>query len=329
MKRIFLLSSERSGSNLLRTFFDKTNEIDGPYAPQLLKSFLPYITTADILSSPEKRKRIIHYSLSLITNHPNRWKYIPPIEKFQKFIDESNWEYLDLFDAIYSDHAKHEGKIGYFIKENNVFDFAGAIEQHLDTTFFIHLVRDPRDVYLSFSKVPGGPKHPYLGGIHWKDEQERILSLKSRNQIKKLHTVRYEDLIGDTENVLRECFKFTEIPFNSEILSQKREIDKSDSPFLKNISKGIMKHNTNKYKEELTKDEVHIVETAAGRGLIATFKYKVGCDKKRIITNQEITRFRVVHNIKNIWSYTKLSFKEFMIRFKRAIVYLQIRRLVS
>jgi hypothetical protein len=92
------------------------------------------------------------------------------------------------------------------------------IEQLLPEAHFIHLIRDGRDVALSWRKTwfSPGPDMKTLAS-HWK--QSVMAGLSSRLDVGHCLDVRYEDLIYDTHSVLRRICDYIAIDLHDAMFS--------------------------------------------------------------------------------------------------------------
>jgi Sulfotransferase family/Glycosyl transferase family 2 len=88
-----------------------------------------------------------------------------------------------------------------------------AIARVIPEAHFIHIVRDGRDVALSYRNVWFGPgKNPATAAAHW---MWRIRDARQQAQfLPRYLEVRYEDLLADPEKVLRSIGDFIGLPFD-------------------------------------------------------------------------------------------------------------------
>jgi len=292
-----------------------------------MKAFFPIISKLPTFKDTKVSEEIISNALDLIKYHPMSWDYIPDIQDFDDFIKKDKWSFLELYDEIYSKYAEYKKKEGYFVKENFVFDYADKIADTYRDVYFIYLVRDPRDVFLSFKKIPGGPKTALYGGNYWNDEQNKCLDILENSKFRTLQ-VRYEDLIEETEKLLRECCKFINIKYDPEILKGNDREGKSSSPFWKNLSKQVIKTNKNKFMKELSIREIAIIESIC-KDNMQRFGYEL--ETSGDFKMNEISKVLSLpkNTILNIMSFiTKLDTKERQIRIQRRKIYKRINSLV-
>jgi len=324
MNRVFLLSSERTGSNLLRSLFAEQADIYAPYAPHLLKANGSSFTQAEPKSS-EERQQFIELMVELTNVHMVPWKLeMADLGDLTSFLKADSWEFLNLFDHIYSCSAKKHGFNAYFVKENNVFDYALSLQSHFDPqAYFIYLVRDPRDVFASFSKVPGGPNNAIVFCEKWKREQEVCLRFLEQLPETKYEIIRYEDLVTSPQDIVARCmdkFSLDKKKASSE------EMARSDSPYFKNIGKKIMSTNFNKYKTALQKKEVRLIEGACGE-VMERFSYQMDSEIPLHYSATEKKIALIQHRAKIIYNFlTMIRWSELKMRLRRQMIYRKIKR---
>jgi hypothetical protein len=125
----------------------------------------------------------------------------------------------DLFTAI----ACSKGK-SYLLEQTPWYG------QHIPTLTklfpgakFIHVIRDGRDVAISFARTPWWSKDVLANLSRWEQEVSVILrdtSLYLRTD--QVHLVRYEDLVLSPEKTIKEICPFLEINYESEMLDSSK-----------------------------------------------------------------------------------------------------------
>jgi len=88
----------------------------------------------------------------------------------------------------------------------------------------IHMIRDGRDVAVSFSRTPWWSKNIDENIERWGQEIHTIHNFGIKNMAKYL-AVRYEDLVLNTTYELNKILNFLNVPFESEMLSLDNLID--------------------------------------------------------------------------------------------------------
>lgn len=267
MHNIILLSSERSGSNLLRLMFNSHSQISGPAAPHIAKHLAPYIHLYGDLSSDKKLVPLIEDMLALTKIQVDPWRKDISVEYVLKEI--RTYTFWEVYQAIFSLNAKCEGKHYWFNKENNLFDYAFEILHSLSGFKFIYLVRDGRDYACSMKKVLGGHSHYYQIANQWKNEQLKCLRIYT--QLKKsesIYLLYYEDLIAKPEETLRELVNFAGFDYEENMLnyfnSDYASLTASKTASWENLSKPVMNSNSGKFKTQMSAKDIRLFESIAG-----------------------------------------------------------------
>lgn len=129
--------------------------------------------------------------------------------------------------------------------------------QEFADSYFVNMVRDPRDVLLSqkkkwkrkflgASKIPLKESirswfnyHPVLIALLWKKNAIKTLQLQGHNRYRQLH---FEKLVSEPESELQALFQFLKLSFHKEIMevphagSSSREDKESETGIDKNVS---------------------------------------------------------------------------------------------
>lgn len=119
------------------------------------------------------------------------------LQEVMELID-GKYYVLAIFDAIYNKCAEENGcklwmckSMGMSQYYEMLLDFYGK-----ERLRFIYLVRDPRDVTLSFMKTPVGDCYPYQVSKKWAKLQNYALQILS-DAPELVHQVRYEHVLND------------------------------------------------------------------------------------------------------------------------------------
>ncbi len=220
----FMIGSQRSGSNWLRTMLDQREDLVGPHPPHVMREFMPLISKFGDLSQDENFNILVDHVCTFVERNQVPWndKYGQRIIfcrqtvcdqakasceriKLQEQGDLDNELYLlSIFDSLMDYFADANGKelwmcksMGMSAYHNSLLKFYGQRRLR-----YIYLVRDPRDVAMSFMKTPVGDKHYYAIVKKWAKLQEQdIAILEDTPEI--IFNVKYEELLEDKENVIR------------------------------------------------------------------------------------------------------------------------------
>lgn len=259
-KRVIILASERSGTNLLRVLLGKHKDISAPVPAHFFNAFKAQIHLYGDLNKVENCTKLMTHFLS-IANHPfSDWKIDTPAKELVNRFDVNSFQ--SAFDAIHREFAAKEKKIHYVSKDNDLYNHIDLIED-IDsdeyTTQYIYLYRDPRDQVVSWLKTPLFLHTVFDIASKWNKEQGIVKKLE--NKLNVIH-IKYEDLISNTESSMTNLLNSLGVPVDDNCFSTDASNKESKRNKLwENLSKPIIKNNTKKYIGKLNKFELKLIET--------------------------------------------------------------------
>lgn len=255
-KRIIILASERSGTNLLRVLLNNHKDICGPIAPHFFNTFYPTLSKYGDLENKQNSLLLLNHMIRLANHKFHDWKFNINVDEIIEKYNVNSYE--TAFDAVYQERAMLSGKKHYVSKDNDLFNYIEYINK-LENVKYLYLYRDPRDHVASWMQTPIFMHTPFDVINKWIKEQNTILDLSKTNSF---HFVSYEDLISNSKVTMDRILKFIEVdidencyttdPFNKE--SKRNEL-------WKNLSKPILKNNTRKYQKLLSRRDIKIIES--------------------------------------------------------------------
>ena len=269
MQPVFIMSSERSGSNLVRRMLGAHPAVAAPPPPHLWRIFQPLIGHYGPLDVESSWRSLLEDMLAMtqVSGSHLQWKHALTVDEVVPRIRSTSLS--GIAGALYESYAAREGATHWACKENNLFDHALRIATVYDQARFIYLVRDGRDVACSIRKVPTHDQHPYFIAQEWRDEQRKAIEVyEDLLPSGRCRLLRYEDLIEDPERHLRELCPWIGLEFEPAMLSfhedrESRE-DAAKTEFWKNLDKPVMSSNRAKFLTELSPADVAVFESVAG-----------------------------------------------------------------
>lgn len=116
---------------------------------------------------------------------------------------------LAIFDAIMNTMTKVNGKKIWMCKSMGMSQFHELLLSFYgkERLRYIYLVRDPRDVCLSFMKTPVGDCHPYVIAKKWAKLQNFAAHIL-QDTPELIHQVCYEEVLGNKEAQVAKIVKF-------------------------------------------------------------------------------------------------------------------------
>ena len=269
---IQFIGTQRSGSNLLRVMINQIENIVAFHPPHILSSFYPILPAYGDLKIKENFESLVEDICSWVENNPVPWEQVEFDRK--KIIKSCNSATLvEIFRVIYETSAMAHAADYWCCKSMANMNFYKSLEKLSVKPFYLYLFRDGRDVALSFKKAYVGEKHIYSIAKKWKKDQQVALELCDRVPDSRFVKIRYEDLIADSEGVMgRLCHALDiETPNNFFDYHKSQEAQNASSAggMWENLTKPVLKNNFNKYKKELSVEEISIFESVAGKELRA------------------------------------------------------------
>lgn len=270
IKSIQIIGTQRSGSNLLRVILNQLSEVDAPHPPHILERFFPLLPKFGDLNIEANFDNLIEDVCKLVELNPVPWEGFQLNRKVIKSNCQSN-SLIEIFRVIYELKAQ-SSKATYWCCKSmvNIF-FADKIEESGINPLYIYLYRDGRDVALSFSKAIVGEKHMFHIAKQWKEEQDLCIQLKEKLGNDRVFLISYEELLDDSETVLKRLCGFLKVPYHNSMLSyynSNESVATADSGKMwENLSQPIIKDNFNKFLKELSEEQITIFENVAGSTL--------------------------------------------------------------
>lgn len=281
---VFLLASERSGTNLLRKLITQHQDVYFGPSPAHFLCILyykePYYGDFDI---EENFKNLIKDALDLCYIHFSPWSLKLDV---QEVFERYNLEKFPKRNIVYLAHflmtlyAREQGYRTYFCKDNNLYDFVFEILHNLPNSKFIYLHRDPRDFALSqYERSLQTDSLVRISNL-WAYEQVKSISAYSTLNSKQIMKVSYEDIVINSKLEIKKICNF----LNVEFLKNKKievEITTGSSEEWANLNKPIMKDNIHKFLDKFNKKQIIIIETIT-RKQMNFLSYQCEFEEKKI-----------------------------------------------
>jgi hypothetical protein len=270
VKAVFIMSSERSGSNLLRVMLDNHSRLSGPPAPHLPRILSPLLPYYGDLGDKGNLTTLIEDAIEIVRTNGMPWDVDLTVTGVRQALeDRSLW---GVIAALYGLNAAWHGKTGWVCKSSRLFCFVYAIHHGLPAARFVYLARDGRDYAASMHRYAMSPIHPYYAARLWRDEQRACLEIYANlSSTGLVHLIRYEDLISAPEATLRDVCAFLDEPYEPQMLTyylgEGVRAMAASSVFFRNLDKPVLKSNVGKFKEQLTPSQIELVEAIAGSEL--------------------------------------------------------------
>jgi Sulfotransferase family len=204
----FVCGVTRSGTTLVRLMLDSHPDVAIPgethWVPKLIKA-------------QERRKQSPEELADLIIDH-KRWGdfHLDANQLRQRFAALDPVTAADAIRAFYMLYAEREGKARYGDKTPGYVREMRRIQRVLPEARFVHIIRDGRDVSLSHLRMNWGPETYAQSARLWRNRVRK--ARKMAPSVEHYMEIRFEDLVADTEGVLRRICDFIELDFDPVML---------------------------------------------------------------------------------------------------------------
>ena len=213
-------------------------------------------------------------------------------------IDDS-MSFTELADSFMRQRWERDGRPVVGATVHNHFD---ALVRLWPDAKYIFLHRDPRDVARSCVQM-GWVGTPWHGARFWVDAQEAWSRLSEAVPTERRLTLRFEDLVADTEATLATCCEFLDLEYDPAMLEIER-----DTTYRRPDPKAAKSWRTSASDREVAQ-----VETVVGRQRLAAAGYEhsglpelpvAGLGRWRIAVTDAVrrVRFRVRRYGLGLWA---------------------------
>jgi Sulfotransferase family len=261
----FIFGCGRSGTSLLSRMLDAHSRIAVPFESHLYDRFYPLAQRYADLRDPARRARLVEKILR--TEHMREWTPPPSLQETLAAVRRPDFH--GIVEALLGTWTRAGGKYRWGEKTPDHTLWWRTILVGFPDLQVIHLIRDGRDVALSFRAAPFGPKHVYYQARRWiqylsaAEEAQAVLGDAA------FLTVRYEDLVAEPERELRRICAFLGEEFTPGMLGfyHGGVTYPTDRRNLANLRGPVLADNTQKWRTRLTPRELRIFEALAGAQL--------------------------------------------------------------
>lgn len=258
---IFIVSSGRSGTTLLVSILNATKQVFIPYESDFIARAYPSYAHRNTFSSLDYSALVdIFYRSS----QPEGWG----MEK--SYIYEHLYKHNpQTFAEVHSTicHAYHEqqgtARLKWGIKAPVLIASLDRIKHVYPNSKIVHIIRDGRDVYLSYKKVHQkspvkfGPKTLLENALYWVDGLRRVEEFVRDNQVYEL---KYEDMLMDAKKELSGLCEFLGVNYDKSIHEKFQSFERNQelipTKLVENlhgkVQSGLDSSNSKKYKIQMT-----------------------------------------------------------------------------
>lgn len=269
---VFMIGTERSGTNLLRLMLNELPRLAAPHPPHILSRLMPLVPNYGDLENRGNFTQLVDDVCRLVELNPVPWEGVTLMRKdIQQRCRRPTL--MAAYEAVYDAMAEAwQARVWCCMSLANI-QYLPQIEAYFRSPRYIYLYRDGRDVAVSLRKAAVGEKHFYHIARDWAATQQLALGMRDRIGPSRFFSISYETLTSEPEMSMRLLCKFLGVRFNKSMLefymSDEARRAAESSELWSNVVKPIMAGNTRKFLREASKEHIRIFESVAGDALSA------------------------------------------------------------
>jgi Sulfotransferase family len=253
----FIVGSARSGTTLLRLILNAHPEVAVPPESRFIVELW---TGRDDVS--------VDSFLRGLSSHRLFRAWNLPIEDVRAELGGMEVvPYRNAVLAAYRAFAKSAAKTVYGDKTPRYVEYISFLSGLFPDSRFVHLVRDGRNVAMSYADVPFGPKTVAKAATLWAGRVRAGMATGRVLGRGRYIESRYEDLVEDPEGEIKSVCRFLEIEYQPAMLEYKEVAEDALLPraavYNPNLSKEPTPH-IRTWQEAMPEGQVRVFEAIAG-----------------------------------------------------------------
>jgi Sulfotransferase family len=202
------VASARSGTTMLRIILNRHPRLAVPPESRFITELWQGSAQVESCTFLER-----------LSAHPRFGAWELPIESVRRELgDGPSVSYRDAISAAYRAYARSRGKELWGDKTPRYVEHIPFLATLFPSSRFVHLVRDGRDVALSYADVSFGPKTIAQAAGLWARRVSAGMRDGRALAAGRYIELRYEDLVDDPETQLKELCRFLDISFEPAML---------------------------------------------------------------------------------------------------------------
>ncbi len=246
---VFILGAPRSGTTFLASLLKKTR-YGAPFETHFITKYYKKLDEFGNLGQLTNFRKLMK---AILSERPvMQWNLSIDIEKFFHQLN-GNVEYSNIINQLCLLRNKERGFYAWGDKTPHYIAEIDVIYSLFPNAKFLHIIRDGRDVALSLLERNWGPNNLYSAARYWRklnEENELIGALQNEG---KLYSLRYEDLLDETEEHVKNIYSFLNTDISSDSVAS--------------LCSKVKKQNKNKWEKKLTANEIKTFENVASNTL--------------------------------------------------------------
>jgi hypothetical protein len=320
---VIIIGAPRSGTSLLSQIIGSHPAIAVPYESHFYETFMPWFRYYGDLQQRGNRERLVRDVLQ--TAMLRHW--VPRVDQqaaLTRIEANARFDPDGIFAGIMEAWSAAQGKRRWGEKTPVHVFFASHIAAKFPDAKFVHIVRDGRDVAVSWMRARFGPKDIYHAATGWLSFLAAARNLEATLDPARFFELRYEDLLRDRQSQTRQICAFLGEDYAAGMLDFHRFEGRypTDARNRKNLARPLIGNNTGKWRRRLSPREIRIFEGVAGEALERNGYERVA--RNATVSALERLRAKATHPVKRTFAMARNTQGQ-MDGLIRTLIYLRLR----
>ena len=261
----FIFGSPRSGTSLLSRMLDSHESLVVPNESLIFKMFSSSLASYGDLSQLLNQKKLLNDILA--TRIIRYWSPTPTFEEVLPLIKQPG--FAGVVEALICSRAPEKELVAWGEKSPGHVFYWANIKAAYPNAKVIHIVRDGRDVASSIINARMGPKTYFAAANMWCDYLDGIQAIKQDCAAEDFIEIRYEDLLLEPKQNLQKICDTLNVDYSDNMLKffEKNASYQTDATNLENLNKPLISSNKEKWRKNLTEQDLQEFETVASKHL--------------------------------------------------------------
>jgi hypothetical protein len=275
-KPIFILGAPRSGTTFLASLLENT-EYGAPFETHFITKYYKQLSNYGDINEYEKFQILLTDILN--ERAVRQWNLNLDSKKIFKELGV-NFTYAQLVNKICLIASHKKGYELWGDKTPNYLEDIDVLYELFPDSKYIYIIRDGRDVALSLLEKDWGPNNVYYCAKYWASLNQDHIYLKSMSSSNNLYQLKYEDLLDNVEEYVKEIYSFLNLKYDEDVISR--------------LAGTVKSRNYNKWKRYMTSRQIKTFDRVAS-GTLRRFGYEVSTEEVPISSIWKIIYF--LHNL--------------------------------
>lgn len=258
----FIVGCPRSGTTLLRSMLDGHSRLAVPPESHFIVTLWP--RRLGLRSRPER-------ALEAVLEHPRFAAWDLDRKAVREAVKAAApASYAALISAVFTAYADANGKPRWGDKTPLYGLHLPLLDRLFPGAKFVHIIRDGRAVASSLAASPTGAPNAAVGAFWWRNWLRRIRAGGAQLAANSYSEIRYEELVTDSEAVLRHVCGFIGEEYEPQMLDYPRAVRSGATKVSLERHPNLLlspQPNLREWQSRLTAREIAAVEAVTHRQL--------------------------------------------------------------